>query len=48
MGKTYRKDQSFRPKKHGRVFTKEQDLKKGKKKWETPHNRLIDPENFEL
>ena len=30
MSKTYRKDQPFRPKKNGRVFTKEESWKKKK------------------
>lgn len=30
MGKTYRRDQQFRPKKNGRVFDKDQSWKKFK------------------
>lgn len=31
MGKTYRRDNQFRPKKHGQVFTKDKPWKKNKK-----------------
>lgn len=30
MGKTYRKDQRFRPKKHGQIFVKDKSWKKNK------------------
>lgn len=31
MGKTYKRNSQFRPKKHGQVFTKDQTWKKRKK-----------------
>ena len=31
MGKTYRRDSQYKPKKHGRIFTKDPSWKKGKK-----------------
>lgn len=38
MGKTYRRDQQYRPRKQGRVFTKDQNWKKHKhnKNWDKP------------
>ena len=32
MGKTYRRDQQYRPKKHGQVFVKDKNWKQNKNK----------------
>lgn len=49
MGKTFKRNESFRPKKNGKVFTKDQDWKRGKKRGKKEWTNLSDDvplENF--
>jgi hypothetical protein len=48
MGKTFRRDQQFRPRKHGRIFTKEDESwKKNKKDKRFTTDFKANPPEFE-